>query len=445
MITPPNLKKANLGTIIKHFLFLFFPLFILTSSIIALICFIEIKNSRDNIEINEIHNINLQMTLIESNVKPIVEDLLILSNHHEMHSFLDNPDVAHRKPLENEFLLFSSVKRIYDQVRFIDDTGMEIVRINYDEGIPSVVPEAQLQSKEDRYYFKKTLRLGRNDMYISPFDLNVEQGRIEQPIKPMIRASIPVFDKDNRIRGIVVVNYLGKILLNVLGSVKKLGQTNIVSSDNYWLLNADGYWLKGSSPEDEWGFMYEDRKDRTFGNAFPEAWQYVSSSDTGQFHNSKGLFTYETIRPFYESADSNVPKPDTANRKFENYHWKVISHIPIGIWNANLLRVTRSFILLDAILALILAIGSWFFTLSRESKKKGDEALRLSEEQFRGAFEASAIGIVLLRPDREFISVNKAFCDMVEYGETELLATDFKSIIHPDDLEADSDNFRLLL
>ncbi len=69
----------------------------------------------------------------------------------------------------------------------------------------------------------------------------------------MIRVGIPVFDRNNRKRGIIIVNYLGEILIDILSSEKRLGQTVIVSSDNYWMINADGYWLKGSSPQDEWG------------------------------------------------------------------------------------------------------------------------------------------------------------------------------------------------
>ncbi|MDM8529706.1 PAS domain S-box protein [Anaerolineales bacterium HSG25] len=394
---------------------------------------------------NEIHNISLQLTMIESNLKPVMQDLLILSSHHEMQLFLDNPDATHQKAMENEFYLFSSVKKSYDQTRFIDDTGMEIVRINYDGTSSQIVPQDKLQSKEDRYYFKETIQLERNEIFVSPFDLNVEQGQIEQPIKPMLRVGMPVFDKNNQKRGIIIINYLGEILINVLGSEKRLGQTVIVSSENYWLINADGYWLKGSSPEVEWGFMYEDREDRTFGNAFPEAWQNVIDTETDQFYNSKGLFTYATLRPFSDSGFESGQKIEDSNSLLKNYHWKVVSFIPIEVLNSNTWRIAGNFILLDAVLALILAIGAWFFAVNRVRQQQAEEALRNSEEQFRGAFEASATGIVLVRPGGYFISVNKAFCDMVGYDEAGLLAIDFKSITHPDDLEADLENVRLLL
>lgn len=56
---------------------------------------------------------------------------------------------------------------------------------------------------------------------------------------------------------------------------------------------------------------------------------------------------------------------------------------------------------------------------------------------FRSAFEHAAIGKALVRPDGRFLKVNRSLCQIVGYTEAELLATDFQSITHPDDLEAD--------
>lgn len=70
-------------------------------------------------------------------------------------------------------------------------------------------------------------------------------------------------------------------------------------------------------------------------------------------------------------------------------------------------------------------------------RKRYLEELRLSEERFRSAFERAPIGIALVAPSGRFLRVNPAFCAMLGYGPEELVATDFQSITHPDDLEAD--------
>jgi len=78
-------------------------------------------------------------------------------------------------------------------------------------------------------------------------------------------------------------------------------------------------------------------------------------------------------------------------------------------------------------------------------RKRVEEELRQSEERFRGAFEFAAIGMGLVAPDGRWLRVNQSLCDIVGYTERELLALDFQTITHPDDLHADLDYLRQML
>jgi two-component system, sensor histidine kinase and response regulator len=70
-------------------------------------------------------------------------------------------------------------------------------------------------------------------------------------------------------------------------------------------------------------------------------------------------------------------------------------------------------------------------------RKRLDEALRHSAEQFRGAFDFAAVGMALVDLDGRFLKVNRALCEAVGYPEEELLALTFQDITHPEDLEDD--------
>ena len=65
------------------------------------------------------------------------------------------------------------------------------------------------------------------------------------------------------------------------------------------------------------------------------------------------------------------------------------------------------------------------------------EALRTSEETFRCAMENASIGMALVTPGGRFLKVNVALCELLGHDESHLLANDFQSITHPDDLETD--------
>ena len=78
-------------------------------------------------------------------------------------------------------------------------------------------------------------------------------------------------------------------------------------------------------------------------------------------------------------------------------------------------------------------------------RKKTQEALRESESRFRGAFEASGIGMALVALNGRWLKVNQSLCDMLGYSEQELLTKTFQDITHPDDLENDLEYIEKLM
>lgn len=63
--------------------------------------------------------------------------------------------------------------------------------------------------------------------------------------------------------------------------------------------------------------------------------------------------------------------------------------------------------------------------------------LRESEERFRRAFDDAATGEALVATDGYFLRVNRSLCELLGYSESELLATSFQAITHPNDLDID--------
>ncbi len=70
---------------------------------------------------------------------------------------------------------------------------------------------------------------------------------------------------------------------------------------------------------------------------------------------------------------------------------------------------------------------------------------RAQAEQFEASFIHAAVGMALVDLDGKFMRLNAAFCRIVGYTEAEMLALNFQSITHPDDLNADLDLLEQLL
>lgn len=269
-----------------------------------------------------------------------------------------------------DWAAFSNAQKVYDQIRFIDIDGNEIIRVNYSADGAVSVPADKLQNKADRYYFYDSINIGSDSIYISRLDLNVEGSTVEQPIKPMIRLCIPYRDQSGTLRGIVCMNYLAG---NMLSSTSKIAESTEGSMN---LLNDDGYWLYNQDdPAREWGFMYNDRSDDTFANTFPEEWSVIGddSSKEGHMLTGNGLFTYADVL-----ADTGYT---SENREFhyvlDEGDWTIVSHIsPQGDYTDLLavgsFRYLISVIEGNILVLLLLLVGAFAFSylLERNHSRK---------------------------------------------------------------------------
>lgn len=251
--------------------------------------------------------LQLLREVIVREFRSIESDIRFLSEQRELKQFLATQP-ADPQGIQADYLVFCREKGLYDQVRFIDVAGMEVVRVNRNAGAPRIVPAAELQQKSERYYVQRALELNRGDVFVSPFDLNIEHEQIDQPLKPVIRFATPVFDASGRKRGVVVVNYLGERLLAQLQQLSE-GFAGVVM-----LLNRDGFFLRGRNAAEEWGFMFGN--DRTFGESFPTAWRHIKSDNRGQFVDETGLVTFATVQAPL-AVPTAAQSPLVARERFE--------------------------------------------------------------------------------------------------------------------------------
>ncbi len=92
--------------------------------------------------------------------------------------------------------------------------------------------------------------MDRGGLYLSPFDLNVEEGEIKTPLKPMIRFTTPVFNKRGQKQDILVLSCLGNTILK-----RSRSKTKGVSGRTM-MLDSEVYWILGPNPDLKWGFTY---------------------------------------------------------------------------------------------------------------------------------------------------------------------------------------------
>lgn len=243
--------------------------------------------SRIEIDNNESNLIDIEKTLISGKVERLVSDALYIADSLHINETFHHDDYSE---IVQQWISFSNGKGVYDQIRYLDLDGNEIIRVNYDETCAIAVASTDLQNKKDRYYFTSTISLAQNEVYISAVDLNIENGVLEEPIKPMLRIGTPYFTEDGVLTGVVILNYyVDEVLRQIQGIAS-------ASHGEIWILNADGYWIFNAADTDKaWGFMYEDRLDDTFINSYPTEWEGMRESTSGIISTDNGVFNYTAM------------------------------------------------------------------------------------------------------------------------------------------------------
>jgi len=187
-----NLSKGP--NAVKPFFLIFLPLFALATAIAAGFLFYELKLQKKILKADEQRQVEVLRRVAKDDVKAVISDLFYLSVNPVLHQMIESGQQTTRRKLGKVFLDFSKNSKLYDQVRFLNETGMERVRINFGQGRPNIVTDDKLQNKANRYYFSDAFGLEPGRVFMSPFDLNIERGQIEHPLKPMIRFGVPVVD-----------------------------------------------------------------------------------------------------------------------------------------------------------------------------------------------------------------------------------------------------------
>lgn len=384
-MTKWNFDLVQSKRVFRLFMLICIPLTLILMSIIWAFYSVQVSSTHTVLKAAEYQAVQLALQSSTMGLNSVRSDLLFLADLTALQKFSNDAGLIDRDPLAIRFLAFVKRKAIYDQVRFLDVYGQEVVRVNWNQGQPQVVAARNLQNKVKQYYVSKTLALDRNEIYISPFDLNIEHGVIEQPVKPMIRFGTPVYDERGHKQGVIVLNYIGQKLID---RIKRISATED-SEGHIWLLNNDAYWLIGSRPEDEWGFMYSAKKDRRLDKLDDSAWEIIrNGAASGQFMTDQGLYTYVKFEQF------NLGRNNTDAQVVADDHWILVAHRPAGFLAAKDKGLFQRLMMVFALLEIMLAAAVWAIAYYSARRHQAEESVRASESRFRALLESAPDAIV---------------------------------------------------
>ncbi len=223
---------------------------------------------------------------IESFLSAAEDDVLFLSQSSPMKRYLaqhsgDNLKQL-KKDLANEFLVFSKQRKIYYQIRYLDEKGQEVVRVDSNKRSSNIIPERKLQNKGSRGYFKNSVGLSKGNVFVSKLDLNREHGQVEVPHKPVIRYATTVQYKNGDSAGIIITNVSAYEFLE-----------NI---DNIALIDKDGFYMAGVRESKLWGAAHDLDNKHNFKKDNSAISTEVFEQKSGQINDENSVYIFSRVR-----------------------------------------------------------------------------------------------------------------------------------------------------
>ena len=198
-------------------------------------------------------------------------------------------------------------KSYFMQLRFLDEAGDELVRVDSVNGQVTVIPDAQLQNKSDRDYFNNTMTLSVGDIYVSQLNLNQENGVIAEPYTPVMRYATPIEDEAGQPRGMVVANIFASTFLNDFADTNTIFQ-----GEELVMVNQDGHYLAHPNPDKLWGFDLDSGHILT-DDFSPAIAEEILNNDVGIIDVGRHIIAYHRLvpssnQPYALIAFNQVPK-----------------------------------------------------------------------------------------------------------------------------------------
>ncbi|HYL72890.1 MAG TPA: response regulator [Bryobacteraceae bacterium] len=362
----------------------------------------EAQRIEQSIREGEVGRVELFAQLYGQEFRSVAADLRMLVDNEALQDFIASDGPGPLARLTREVALASRHNEEYDQIRFLDESGRERVRIN-SGGV--VVPGAQLQRKGDRPYFREALSLPAGQVYLSAFDLNVENGLVERPFKPTLRFASPVFDAGGRRRGVVVINYLGVRILNSFQRLAPLYQARLR------VVNDKGFWLRGANSEDEWGFMLPERAGRTLAVTAPGVWAEITARSYGQSRGLGGLLTWRRVTP--AKAVNLTGAPVRAAEE----SLVIASDLNAVSWDEAFSALRRRYAVVSIALFVLTTSGVWLFG----SRKQVRERLEAAHRHNAALIRAANVAVIATTADGIITDVNPGAERLFGWSASELI------------------------
>lgn len=415
--------------------FEFLALFLPVAALVVLVG-ISFAKVRTEARVNEIIDydgarLHLISGFLGAEVLGSLTHLRSLASEAVTRQALESNNPEYLRALESSFLTLARRNPKYQQIRWIDESGIERARVMRDREAPYVVDRQELQDRSDSYYFKVAQELVPGELYISRIDLSSTNGQIDMPLRSILRVATPLDDSTRKRSGIIVINIEMKHLFDL---VRNREQADLQA--DYLLVNQQGILLN-AVPGD--GQSVEEQKQSVeFARSHPGIWKGVLENESGSLESKDGLWTWQTLSPADALNKMTRIFPQQYLAAFGelisgDFSLTLVAHRPVSMLR-DIRNEVRILISLAVVFSLSIYALSLLLYLSGHVRVRRAEVetayanarassmkrMKELEERFHRLVEASSIGQLVVDHDGRIEICNPAAERMLGYKAGEL-------------------------
>ncbi len=320
---------------------------------------------------------------------------------------LDNTTTQQWKQrLQTIFTGFIAANAEIRQIRFVGkaNNGRELVRVDRKNSMIRIIPEEDLQEKDQYDYFLASEKLNKGEIYISAINLNREYNKIETPAWPTYRIAESVFDSKNNFFGFVIINFDADTLLKNLKS-------DTPRNMQIFLLNAAGGYLINPDTKEEFRYEYDPQSN---WNSDEEPVAINNHKNIFQSKNNpKGDITYSYSRRIF------LDGPGTS------HYLDLHTAFSADDIESQLHSIRLKVLLLIAVLMIFAMSIAWLYQRRIEARM----ALLTARSTARAIINYSTDAIIGINPDGKIDSWNSGATVMFGHHEQTVIGKTLFSTI----------------
>ncbi|MHB8628856.1 MAG: GAF domain-containing protein [Aggregatilineales bacterium] len=235
----------------------------------------------------------------------------------------------------NQSFAYLTYAKVYSQVRLLDISNAEVLRVDYSGGKPTVATATQQLDLSDSDLFHQAFILSEGKVFAEQMTLRATNGQVIQPYQPILRLAAPVFSSDGkRPIGVLILTMDTQSILDAVKSDSP--------SQTAYLVDSAGSYLAGPDPNKLFGAQLHPGLSFTTDRP-QESTMILTGDDATTFGSAEApdLFqSYTHIRP----AGLNT------------IQWTLYRTEPISVV-LNSVNTVRLGIVALTLLALLIAMG----------------------------------------------------------------------------------------